>query len=250
MRSSGSCRGQLSGCVMGGGHNHRAGHEQQHLRDVDQHVRKSGWRHRSAPRPPQHPRDAIPSTAWHLPMSSAKHEVVEPRLSCCTAPSTCCGRHGREAGRTTCERQYRRRERPCRHRAASRSGQPPAPTTAASGRARPHPPGARCPETAPEKHRAASFSAVCPPKPWLDAGERPGGRLYARERRRRARPVRGECRGRSRRGSALRHGHPGPRGRLAAPNYAAGAQNGSSDGWIYRAGTACHEGDGASARDV
>ena len=100
MRSSGSCRGQLSGCVMGGGHNHRAGHEQQHLRDVDQHVRKSGWRHRSAPRPPQHPRDAIPSTAWHLPMSSAKHEVVEPRLSCCTAPSTCCGRHGREAGRT------------------------------------------------------------------------------------------------------------------------------------------------------
>ena len=61
---------------MGGGQNHRAGHEQQHLVDVDQHARKSGWRHHSAPRPPQQQNGTIPSTAWQLPMTTAKRDIV------------------------------------------------------------------------------------------------------------------------------------------------------------------------------
>ena len=216
----------------GGAQNHRAGREQQHLLDVDQHARKSGWRHRSAPRPPQHPRDTIPSTAWQLSMATTKCEIVELRRSCCTAPSTCCGRHGREAGRTSCERRSPRRERPSRHRTACRLGQPPAPTTTASGRARPRAPGARCPETAPEKHRGGWFSALCRSKPWLDVGERSSGGVYLRKRCRRARAVRGGSGGRSRRRSARRHGHPGQRGLLAAPNYTIGAQTMASDGLI------------------
>ena len=72
---------------MGGGQNHRAGHEQQHLVDVDQHARKSGWRHRSPPSslistnqhigPTAPPPGGIPRT-FDVHASDAEHTNTAP----------------------------------------------------------------------------------------------------------------------------------------------------------------------------
>ena len=85
----------------------------------------------------------------------------------------------------------------------------------------------------------AAFSAVCAPKPWLDAGERQAAGCTCgsgtAERGLFGAVVAAVADAVPRCGMAIR----GQRERLAAPNYAIGAQNTASDGWIYRRGSPC-----------
>ena len=91
-------------------------------------------------------------------MTLAECKIAELSRSCCTAASTGCGTDGHEAGGTAVQRQSRRRARPSHRRAASRSRQPLALTTARSCRARPRAPSARRHEATPEERHGGRFS--------------------------------------------------------------------------------------------
>ena len=91
-------------------------------------------------------------------MTLAECKIAELSRSCCTAASTGCGTDGHEAGGTAVQRQSRRRARPSHRRAASRSRQPLALTTARSCRARPRAPSARRHEATPEECHGGRFS--------------------------------------------------------------------------------------------
>ena len=91
-------------------------------------------------------------------MTLAECKIAELSQSCCTAASTCCGTDGHEASGTAVQRQSRRRARPSHRRAASRSRQPLALTTARSCRARPRAPSARRHEATPEERHGGRFS--------------------------------------------------------------------------------------------
>ena len=91
-------------------------------------------------------------------MTLAECKIAELSRSCCTAASTGCGTDVHEASGTAVQRQSRRRARPSHRRAASRSRQPLALTTARSCRARPRAPSARRHEATPEERHGGRFS--------------------------------------------------------------------------------------------